>query len=146
MPECMCCILTSVLLATPEAVGFFAEAQPVDVRAQLPHVPHPPRHHHLLLDDVGLRKVSPSLWRRHTNGWVTRTICGMGTDCSSQSSHPGQCSLAMATASASPWRWRAAPTGSSGASPWSCSARWCSICPKRCRSKLWGPGMDCSLF
>lgn len=81
------CLLT-VLLATSEAVGFFAEAQPVDKGTQLPHVLHPPCHHHVLLDDVGLRKVSPSLSRRHTNGWVTQTIRGLGTGCSSQSALP----------------------------------------------------------
>lgn len=53
--------LTSALAAASEAVGFFAVAQPVDEGTELPHVPHPPRHHHLLLDDVGLRKVGPSL-------------------------------------------------------------------------------------
>lgn len=58
------CVLTSVLVAASEAVGFFAVAEPVDERAQLPHVPHPPRHHHLLLDDVSLRKVRPSLWQK----------------------------------------------------------------------------------
>lgn len=53
--------LTSALAAASEAVGLFAEAQPVDEGTELPHVPHPPRHHHLLLDDVSLRKVGPSL-------------------------------------------------------------------------------------
>lgn len=56
--------LTLALAAASEAVGFFAVAQPVDEGTELPHVPHPPRHHHLLLDDVGLRKVGPSLQER----------------------------------------------------------------------------------
>lgn len=33
----------------------------MDEGTELPHVPHPPRHHHLLLDDVSLRKVGPPL-------------------------------------------------------------------------------------
>lgn len=52
---------TLALAATSEAVGFSAVTEPVNEGAQLPHVPHPPRHHHLLLDDVRLRKVCPSL-------------------------------------------------------------------------------------
>lgn len=66
---------TSALVAASEAVGFFAIAEPVDEWAQLPHVPHPPCHHHLLLNDVSLGKVRPSLdvdeqlpqapWRHH---------------------------------------------------------------------------------
>lgn len=74
-PLCLALLDTSTLAAAPEAVGFFAVAESVDERAQLPHVPHPPRHHHLLLDDVRLRKVRPSLdigqqlpqvtWRHH---------------------------------------------------------------------------------
>lgn len=58
--------LTSALAVASEAVGFFAIAQPVDEGAELPHVPHPPRHHHLLLDDVSLRKVGPSLQEKGT--------------------------------------------------------------------------------
>lgn len=49
------------MAAAPEAEGVFAVAQPVDEGPELPHVPHPPRHHHLLLDDVRLRKVRPPL-------------------------------------------------------------------------------------
>lgn len=74
-PLCLAPLNTSVLVAASEAVGFFAVAESVDERAQLPHVPHPPCHHHLLLDDVSLRKVRPSLdideqlpqvpWRHH---------------------------------------------------------------------------------
>lgn len=66
---------TLALAAASEAVSFSAVTEPVNERAQLPHVPHPPRHHHLLLDDVRLRKVRPSLdideqlpqvaWRHH---------------------------------------------------------------------------------
>lgn len=48
----------------------------------------------------------------------------------------------MNAASASPWRWRAAPTGSLEASPRWCSAQWCSICPEQCHDKLWGPNID----
>lgn len=59
--------LTSALAAAPEAVGVFAVAQPVDEGPQLPHVPHPARHHHLLLDDVGLRKVRPPLREEDTH-------------------------------------------------------------------------------
>lgn len=58
--------LTSALAAASEAVCFFAVAQPVDEGTELPHVPHPPRHHHLLLDHVGLRKVGPSLQGQDT--------------------------------------------------------------------------------
>lgn len=60
-----CAELTSALAATSEAVGFFAVAEPVDEGSQLPHVPNPPCHHHLLVDDVGLRKVCSSLWERN---------------------------------------------------------------------------------
>lgn len=67
--------LTSVQVAASEAVGFFAVAESVDEGAQLPHVPHPPCHHHLLLDDVGLGKVRPSLWRANTNESPSRSVC-----------------------------------------------------------------------
>lgn len=60
------CVLTSALVAASQAVGFFAVAEPVDEGSQLPHAPHPPCHHHLLLNDVGLRKVRPSLSQRDT--------------------------------------------------------------------------------
>lgn len=72
---CLTPLDTLALVAASEAVGFFAVAEPVDEGAQLPHVPHSPCHHHLLLDDVSLRKVRPSLdideqlpqvsWRHH---------------------------------------------------------------------------------
>lgn len=73
------CALTSTLVAASEAVGFFAVAEPVDEWAQLPHVPHPPRHHHLLLDDVSLGKVRPSLWQGDTNESLSRSVCGRNT-------------------------------------------------------------------
>lgn len=57
-------VLTSALVAASEAEGFFAIAELVDEGAQLPHIPHSPRHNHLLVDDVSLRKVCPSLWQR----------------------------------------------------------------------------------
>lgn len=50
-----------VLAASSEAVRLPAVTHPVYEGSQLPHVPHSPRHHHLLLDDVGLGKVCPSL-------------------------------------------------------------------------------------
>lgn len=72
---CLTPLNTSALVVASEAIGFFAIAEPMDEWAQLPHVPHPPRHRHLLLDDVSLRKVRPSLdineqfpqapWRHH---------------------------------------------------------------------------------
>lgn len=72
---CLAPLNTFALAAASEAVGFFAVAESVDEGAQLPHVPHPPCHHHLLLDDVSLRKVRPPLdvdkqlpqvpWRHH---------------------------------------------------------------------------------
>ena len=61
---CMRAVLTSVRVATPEAIGLFAIAESVDEGPQLPHVPHPPCHHHLLLDDVRMRQVCPSLWEK----------------------------------------------------------------------------------
>lgn len=72
---CLAPVNTSVWVAASEAVGFFAVAESVDEGAKLPHVPHPPCNHHLLLDDVCLRKVCSSLdidqqlpqvsWRHH---------------------------------------------------------------------------------
>lgn len=70
------CALTPVLVAASEAVGFFAIAESVDEGAQLPHVPHPPCHHHLLLDDVSLWKVRPSLWQKDTNESLIRSVGG----------------------------------------------------------------------
>lgn len=150
------CQLTLALAATSEAVGFSAVTEPVNVGAQLPHVPHPPRHHHLLLDDVRLRKVRPSLWQRDTNESLDWSVCGRNAANRKVGTHrpslsDSHLSLTMLlqpvalTANAprvSPWRWRAAPTGCVAASLRSCSARWCSICSRRCRDKLWGPGMQ----
>lgn len=59
---CVCVVLTSACVASAfEAVGVFAVAEPVDEGPQLSHVPHPPRHHHLLLDDVGLGQIRAPL-------------------------------------------------------------------------------------
>lgn len=49
-----------------EAVRVLPVAQAVDKRSQLMHVVHFARHHHLLMDDVGLRQVRPFLQK--TNG------------------------------------------------------------------------------
>ena len=81
-------VLTPALVAASEAVGFFAVAEPVDEGAQRSHVPHPACHHHLLLDDVGLRKVRPSLWERDANESLSgRNTANrkMGTCCPSLS-------------------------------------------------------------
>lgn len=72
-----------MLAAASKAVGFFAVAEPVDEWAQLPQVPDPPRNHHLLLDDVSLRKVCPSLWQRHTNE-IRHLICLWEGHCSQE--------------------------------------------------------------
>lgn len=62
---CVCVVLTSACVASAfEAVGVFAVAEPVDEGPQRSHVPHPPRHHHLLLDDVGLGQIRPLLLER----------------------------------------------------------------------------------
>jgi len=52
---------SSVRVAASQAIGLFAIAESVDEGPQLPHVPHPACHHHLLLNDVRMRQVRPSL-------------------------------------------------------------------------------------
>lgn len=53
--------LNTSVTAASKAVGLFAEAQSVNEWPKLSHTPHPSCHHHLLMDNVGLRKVCPSL-------------------------------------------------------------------------------------
>lgn len=47
--------------ATVEAVRVFSVAQAVDEGSQLTHVVHFSSHHHLFMDDVGLRQVGSLL-------------------------------------------------------------------------------------
>lgn len=50
-------LLTSAGDAAVQAVRVLPIAQAIDEGPQLTHVVHPARHHHLLVDDVGLRQV-----------------------------------------------------------------------------------------
>lgn len=59
-------VLTSASVAALQPVSLFAIAQPVDEGAELAHVLHPAGYHHLLLNQVRLRQVRPSLQRGHT--------------------------------------------------------------------------------
>lgn len=65
--------LTSVGHAAAQAVRVLPVAQAVDERSQLMHVVHFSRHHHLFMDDVGLRQVCPLLQGRKTTSSPGRT-------------------------------------------------------------------------
>lgn len=49
--------LTSLGDTAAQAVGVLALAQAVDEGSQLTHVVHFSSHHHLFMDDVGLRQI-----------------------------------------------------------------------------------------
>lgn len=86
-----------------------------------------------------------SLSAAKAHEWISHLICRQedGNMLSFTLSHSHSSPLLVTsmenTRSVSPWHWWATPRGSSGASPWLCSALWCSICPKQCHDKLWGP-------
>lgn len=59
--------LTSLEDTAAQAVGVFALAQAVDEGSQLTHVVHFSSHHHLFMDDVGLRQICSLLQGTHTH-------------------------------------------------------------------------------
>lgn len=60
------CTLTSVGGTAAQTVGVFPVAQVVDEGSQLTHVVHFSSHHHLFVDDVGLRQICALLQGTHT--------------------------------------------------------------------------------
>lgn len=63
--------LTSLATTASQPVGFFSVTEPVDEGSQLTHVPNASRHHHLLLNDVGLGQIHPPLQKNKSIQTVT---------------------------------------------------------------------------
>lgn len=59
------CTLTPMGDTAAQAVGVFPVAQVVDEGSQLTHVVHFSSHHHLFMDDVGLRQICSLLQGTH---------------------------------------------------------------------------------